>query len=554
MDHYEDDLRIAQQLSLSLNGPTQCDQDCDEQPVTDLELVKTNCAAIPQGDKQGTKLSKKGIRERERKFEEEEKERLRLDAVSRYESGELKFVAAVSPQHLQDHQNCDDEQRLSGQAVVSPQHSQGQQNLDDEQHLFYSGQYPEDEFAQLNQHDDQHDDSDNVSEISSDAEAPFRNESQIEAEESQKVHFELSSMSAQEIWDRLFSNKKLKGGYIARSLLVAARMIDSKVCEPWAGSKTLCTKKAELADQRKLFLQWAGEIRVLRWVRNEIFTKIVSKPQTYRLLDVKHAEFTGISNDSDKKVKVTLLASEATDDTMARIAHLACTSESRNLLHMIYGPKTREYVDQSDLQAPALWQDLANQFINNPDWQFFRPTVGQTKIDATNFPNPGITGDCVRECFTEIKASFSTLSNAVFARTGCNSTGEELYGAVWKNYINGKYLYFARPEVAMYTFKLWLETDSLPKYCIKALHPEAAVRAGVGSNSSFNLPVTPRSGSSGGLMSPATSSTASIDKLAQYLELESAAKRQRFELESQKPKVHALCLHISIFTRLSTKD
>ena len=134
---------------------------------------------------------------------------------------------------VQDHQNCDDEQRLSGQAVVSPQHSQGQQNLDDEQYLFYSGQYPEDEFAQLNQHDDQHDDSDNVSEISSDAEAPFRNESQIEAEESQKVHFELSSMSAQEIWDRLFSNKKLKGGYIARSLLVAARMIDSKVCEPW---------------------------------------------------------------------------------------------------------------------------------------------------------------------------------------------------------------------------------------------------------------------------------------------------------------------------------
>jgi hypothetical protein len=82
----------------------------------------------------------------------------------------------------------------------------------------------------------------------------------------------------------------------------------------------------------------------------------------------------------------------------------------------------------------------------------------------------------------------------------------------------------------------------LPKYCIKELHPDAAVRAGVVSNAPFALPVTPRSSSSG-LMSPATSSTASLDKLAQYLDLESAVKRQRFEMESKQPKVHCVYKH-----------
>jgi hypothetical protein len=298
-DHYEDDLRMAQQLSLDLNGPS---QKCNEQLVTVPKSAKTNRAVL-QGIKKGVNLSKKDIvRSRERKLEEEEKERLRMDAVSRYESGQLQYVPSGSPQHSQV-PHC-------GDGILS---GQFQQDL--------AGVAAD--MAAAIPDEDLRDDSDNVSDISSEAETHLRNESQIEAEESQKVRFELSSMSAQEIWDRLFSNKKLKGGTIARSLFIAARMIDSKVCEPWSCSKILCTKKAELADQRKLFLQWAGEIRVLRWVRSEIFTKVVSHPQTYKLLDVKHADFIGMSHEG--KEKMTLSAVEATDDTMARIAHLACT-------------------------------------------------------------------------------------------------------------------------------------------------------------------------------------------------------------------------------------
>ncbi len=500
---------------------------CDDDYADDRESENTEVdhdAMLKAQQLTMAKLWKRGIHNRERVFQEEEKERIRVDAAERYQRGELQFVATESPDFVQGHQN----DNLSNVAVAD------QSLLTTENHQLDDGIQDDCILPDY---------SDNISELSSEADAIFRNESQIQAEQDRKVSFELSSMSAQEIWDRLFSNKKLKGGYIARSLFISGRMIDSKICEPWIGNKTLCTKKAELSDQRKLFLQWAGEIRVLRWVRKEIFTTVVARPQTYKLLDVKHAEYQAQSMQCEgSSKKVTLAAIEATDDTMARIAHLACTSESRNLLHMIYGTKTREYIDQPDLQAPALWQDLANQFINNPDWTFNRVHVSQTNIDATKFPNPGISGDCVRDCFTAIKASFGTLSNAVFARTGCNSTGEEMYGQVWKNYINGKYLYFPRPEVAMYTFKLWNETDSLPKYCIKELHPEAAVRVGVGSNSSYTLPVTPRSSSASGLMSPTnstsgTASTNSIDKLAQYLELESSIKRQRYESELQQPKV-----------------
>jgi hypothetical protein len=412
--------------------------------------------------------------------------------------------------------------------------------------------------------------------ISSDGDPVFANESRLEAEEDNRFSVELSSMSAVDIWDTLFSVKKLKGGYMARSLFLAGKEVDSKICDPWIGGKTLCSKKQELSDQRKLFLQWAGDIRVLRWVRNTIFSIILAKPQTYKLLDVHHAEFPSKQGDDSAKDGLRLNVLEATDDTMARIAHLACEPDCRTALHMIHDTKHREHVENKDLQITALWQDLADQFVNNVEWETKDLQVAQLefmkilpdgsqqrakRVDASVAPYPGVSGDFVRATFKSLKGLFKSIADAVFGRTGCNTTGEDLYGQVWQNYIKGKLMYFPRPEVAMYLFKLWNECQSLPKYCIKKLKTGAACKVGV-TSTCYTFPVTPRapmtpsSSSTTGTVSTMRSpnlsgsasaaTTASIDKLAECLVLEREMRlefdhKRRLE-DELKPKVLFACL------------
>ena len=113
----------------------------------------------------------------------------------------------------------------------------------------------------------------------------------------------------------------------------------------------------------------------------------------------------------------------------------------------------------------------------------------------------GILGEIVRSVFTELKSDFTRLSNAVFGKTGCNSTGEAMYAEVWNNYINGKYLQFRYPIVTQYVFKLWCThkaTGELPKYCTKDIIAKAQVRMGVGSAEQMSMMTTPRNSKGAG--------------------------------------------------------
>ena len=369
------------------------------------------------------------------------------------------------------------------------------------------------------------------------------NESGLEALELQRAALviDLSTISAEDIW-KMFQNKTIKGGILARTLFIAGKLVDTKICEPWIGDKKLATKKLEVVDQRNLFISWASTTRVIDWIRLEIFKIVLSKPHTYKSFSVTH--LNGPKAVALVDGKDVLEATQASDSTMARIAHLACSPDSRVVLNMIFGTKMREACgDAPDLTPAALWQDLATVYVNNPNWDIRQINVLQLQqmtnvngticssslIDVSQVQLIGVTAECVRLVFTEIKQMFSQLANAVGSPTGCNSSGEELYSKVWSNYIKGKLLYFRRPVTAMYVFKLWHEChlmDTLPKYCIKELHPNALVRLGVrnqSETSKFTLPMTPRPGSSGlsqGFASPPTPSTDttnSLDTVASYL-------------------------------------
>jgi hypothetical protein len=345
-----------------------------------------------------------------------------------------------------------------------------------------------------NRNDDSGDESENYHVSDSEEDVPLRNESAVEANEvAAKVSIELSTISSEEIWDLLI-NKKFRGGVLARSLFIAATGLDVKICEPWIGIKKLASKKKELEDQRSSFLQWANTSkRVLEWIRLELFKLVLHKQTTYKNFSVTHASVS--KQDLQKELGgKTAESVQVTDDVMARIAHIVCDSECRVILNMLFDKKIREGFDAADLQPDKLWQDLASCFVNNDNWEIEQCSVPQlevinvcnrqettSKVDVSKAPLIGLTGECVRLVFTEIRRMFTNLSDAVMKpRTGCNGiTGEELYNTVWSRYVNGKYLFFPRPNVAMYVFRLWTQTKNLPKYTTKEMNADAQIRLGV---------------------------------------------------------------------------
>jgi hypothetical protein len=199
--------------------------------------------------------------------------------------------------------------------------------------------------------------SDAQSEIS-DEQNPILNASGLEALEMQKaaLTIELSDISAEEIW-KILINTTLKGGYIARSLFIAGKALEPKICDPWIGDKQLNKgRKAELADQRHLFLSWASSPAVLEWIRLEIFKIVLCKPQTYKNFNVTHKKGPRALVAADGKDM--LQATQASDSVMARVAHLACDPNSRVVLNALMGTKSRAGLE-ADMVPSCLWDDLA---------------------------------------------------------------------------------------------------------------------------------------------------------------------------------------------------
>ena len=201
-----------------------------------------------------------------------------------------------------------------------------------------------------------------------------------------KVVIQLDTISVDDVWN-LFLNKKLKGGYIARSAFIAGKALEPPQCPPWTGATTLAKKKREVADQASLFREWGSSKGVLEWLRLHVYITVREKPRTFTFLTVQHA---GVAANTDGMV-ATLASIQATDDTMARIGHLSCDPDARLIPNLLFGAKTLEAMDGHDLQPDALWTQLADCFINNPDWDVATISVLQfDSIDVTRVPQaPG---------------------------------------------------------------------------------------------------------------------------------------------------------------------
>ena len=374
------------------------------------------------------------------------------------------------------------------------------------------------------------------------------NESRAEHEEGQVKHIELSKFTPEQIW-ALFLDTKRRGGQLARSILILAKQVEPKTCTPWIGGSQMEKKKREASDQHSLFMTWASELRVLEWLRLQIYIKITESPRSYKTINAQHAGVKQQELASTVTGGTGLASKEATDNTMARIAHLAVQGDSRVILNCVFGRdrSERDFQDATDLQPEALWTTLATHFVNNSDWDIASINCLETPdIDVTIAPTPGITGEVCKNVFMDVKKQFTDLSNAVHAPTGCNSTGEEKYSTVWKHFINGQLLSFRNTKVTMYVFKLWDLHATLPKYCTKDLHPDAKVRQGIQHGGQQATPMrtvtTPRTPAadkaphtSSSFSSPASLAqtalfTSSMESVTQY------CNSQMKHLQHQKPE------------------
>ncbi len=210
-----------------------------------------------------------------------------------------------------------------------------------------------------------------------------------------------------------------------------------------------------------------------------------------------------------------------TDANRCRISHLAVCPRARVILNLIYGAKgDREAVDDYNLRVSQLWQDVANTFVNNQNWQ---PHSDVEYYDLfkdldTSVPPaaPGLDVQTIKDTWMSIRTDWSRLFGAVFGQTGASSTaGDQLFDTAYKNFICGTRMTFTHKVVAQYVFMLWhTQFVSLPQWCNRTLAPQSMLRAGVGETENLSFTTPDKGKTNGRPASPAVpGSSVALEKL-----------------------------------------
>ena len=291
--------------------------------------------------------------------------------------------------------------------------------------------------------------------------------------------FDVAKMSAHDIWHSILLKRNLNGGMLTRTILIDATK-DSNCLPLWTGvtyqEKTVALKKNQGSD----FIQHFASMHKIAWLRMKVFSAVATSRNTYSKIRVTFNGHTSLS-------LATAGAPELTDELRCRISHLALDPNCSRLLGLIFGSRDNlEKTDNKTLTNPALWNDLATLFVNNPVWQPYSAAIeGVTacqQIDCTVAPaKPGLEGATVQDVFLDCRTDWTRLTARVFSATGSNSTGAKLLTDVWDNYICGGRLKFPRNVVTMYVFTTWHAAGkNLPELCNRQLQIHQQLILGVG--------------------------------------------------------------------------
>jgi hypothetical protein len=241
-------------------------------------------------------------------------------------------------------------------------------------------------------------------------------------------------------------------------------------------------------------LGWTENDVVNEWVRKRVFSIIVSNPR---------ADLTVTWKGRSTQMAIHGAASiVVTESHRCRIAHLAVDARAKLLINLIYGSKgERSDVEDHDLRVAQLWNEVARDYINSPQWV---PYTNMTlpiyhDIDVTACPpEPGLDASTIKEIWMALRTDWSRLRVATESKTGASLlVNGSIYENVWNLFVCGTRMVFAHKISAMYCYELWDTNYSmLPQWCNRTLPDKTAVSAGVSSDSMSLSTSTPKSKSS----------------------------------------------------------
>lgn len=99
----------------------------------------------------------------------------------------------------------------------------------------------------------------------------------------------------------------------------------------------------------------------------------------------------------------------------ARIATLVVNDGPKELLEQIFqGGISRQDLDNKELRPSAIWERLAKDYVNNPDWEPEVYKVNDARLDALNInpllvPSEPMTGEELRTMYSNMRTQYTKI-------------------------------------------------------------------------------------------------------------------------------------------------
>lgn len=299
---------------------------------------------------------------------------------------------------------------------------------------------------------------------------------------------DLSKLSPRELYNTVFCNATINGGYIARSLL---KDIMKRV--EWKSGFTLAKTKPDKQKQCdeliKVCLDDQFKADAYKFVEEYMFQHENYWKDHYVIVR-SYTEAPLPHEDMDTNNDVQLTPS----NLRARVATLAVNAKPKEILIKIYGGlKSRSSLDDKSQRFPALWQDLADIF-NSSEYVPIVHGVTDTRCNTVDCSQPPATPwapEKLRSIWNAIRTKY-TVTHDNYHRSGLMTEGED--------HAEGDDEFFSKfsseDEVMLFIHLLWGREP--PSFCSRLLSAHQQCEEGMGDTPSHTQPPSTGGSSSGG--------------------------------------------------------
>ena len=298
---------------------------------------------------------------------------------------------------------------------------------------------------------------------------------------------DFTSLTPDQLYELFVTDSKNNMGGCGRSVLIELakeKHMFTSIPEVDTWDKDLGSVVAKKVGERKT--QKALFVRICTEYGPEVYSRVQHHCPQFFLKKTQKAALKRKREEATEG-KISL---DASDSFAARVAHLVVESGPREILERIYSVQGgRASIDDKRLRVGQLWEDLASQFFNNPDWQLELFDSQMTGPCGAEFINP-ITvlqphaqhsAKEIRQTFNNLKTIY-TVVHVKFTASGNNEGGGDEFDdsidsddIFYENFAKSWYPNNAR--VLLYAHLLWKRSP--PAFCMRTKTPGKQSQVGV---------------------------------------------------------------------------